>query len=118
MSPVFEVMKQESTAWSYDSQAGEDGFVYPSYTFITQHWFGDGWWLAESDQCTVLDLIGALNNTLSVALQPKVGLMYVIYYNTTNSCVYPNSYSNFALKKLTGLTRLPSWCMLMKQHTY
>ena len=73
-------MKHESTAWSYDPQAGEDGFVYPSYTFITQHWFGDGWWLAESDQCIVLDLISALNNTLSVALQPKVGLMYVIYY--------------------------------------
>ena len=73
MSPVVEVMEQESTALLYDPQAGEDGFVYPGYTFITQHWFGDGWWLAESDQCIVLDLISALNNSLSVALQPKVG---------------------------------------------
>ena len=55
------------------SQAGERGLVYPAYTFITPHWYRDDWWLVESDpDCGEQDLTGVLNNTLSVALNPRV----------------------------------------------
>jgi len=54
-------------------QAGERGLVYPAYTFITPHWYREDWWLVESDpDCRVPALTNALNNTLSVELNPKV----------------------------------------------
>ena len=57
-------------------QAAEENIAYPGYTFITPHWYEHNWWSVES-HCTEQELMSVLNNTLSVALEPEVGIILV-----------------------------------------
>lgn len=52
-------------------QAYRKGMIYPQYLYISYYWFSEGWFLDPRSNCTVDEIIIAVNRSIAVDYFPE-----------------------------------------------